>query len=183
MNIVKIVNVCKKAKRLDLYSRGDMQWISDGFAIFPLLGAPKFSVDSIRATYDLPDSVEIREHGELPRMYCFDDICASENQIFYEKIQVCPSGHDLLALRTQRGVTFIQRKYVEPVDDGAPAIGIYERITEAGQLYIVIKRGLLLEAVIMPMTRVIQKDWLEDLRELVSMLSATYAEEGNNETY
>ncbi len=181
MNITKIVNICKKTKRLDLYQIGDIQWIGDGFAMYPLLGAPRFTAESIRATYDLPDSVTIRENQPVPRVLCFDDICISENQVFYEKIQICPGGSDLLSLRTQRGVTFIQRKYVDPVDDGAPAIGIYERINDAGTLYIVIKRGLMLEAVIMPVVRVIKKDWLSDLQELVTAMLQTYKEEEQND--
>lgn len=175
MNIMEIVNLCKKQKMLYLHGEeGGTQWISDGFAIYPLLGAPHFTEDSIRATYNLPANVKVKAEPGLPFGLDFRDVVSAENQVFFEKIQLSPGNANLVSLRTKAGVTYIDRRYLTPVDDGAPAIGIYERITRSGQLYIAVKRGMMVEALIMPVVNVIKEDWLEDLKELLGVLQTTF---------
>ncbi len=182
MNIMEIVNLCKKQKRLYLHGEeGGTQWISDGCAVYPLLGAPFFTEDSIRATYHLPFNVKVTVDPRLPRMLDFRDICETENRVFFEKIQLAPGNSDLVSLRTQAGVTYIDRRYLAPVDDGDNAIGIYERVMRDGKVYIAVKRGMMLEALILPVANVIKKEWLEDLKELLSVLQATYNERGEQE--
>lgn len=182
MNITAIINHCKKQKRLFLYGTEEgRQWIGDGCGVYPLLGAPLFTEDSIRAAYHLPSNVKIKADPNLPRSLDFRDICETENRVFFEKIQLDPSGNDLVSLRTQAGVTFIDRRYLTPVDDGDIAIGIYERIMQDGKIHIAVKRGMMVEALILPVVNVIKKDWLEDLKELLSVLQTTYNEEGEQE--
>jgi hypothetical protein len=80
----------------------------------------------------------------------------------------------LTSVRTQAGVTFFASKYLKPLETGENgSCDLYERITSTGQVYIVAKQGMMLEAVILPMTNVIKPDWLEDLCELTDMLKRT----------
>ena len=176
MNYQKIMGIFKKKGLITVYTAKDRQWISDGYAVYPLLQMPKMNEQSIRAIFDIADSVHIIEKAELPATVCFDDIDVTENAIFLEEIQLQPSGLDTVSFRTQAGVTFIERKYLSPIkgvnDDGS--IGIYERVNqETGNVYIVVKRGILLEAIIQPV-KVLTKDWVEDLNELTAAIRQTF---------
>lgn len=174
INIKKVIDICVKGKQLNLFNVGSRQWVSDGFAAYPLLGMPAFTESTIRATYSIPDNVRVKEMGEQPWVYSFEDVERSENQVFFEKIQLQIGTEPLTSVRTQAGVAFFASKYLKPLEDGENgSSGLYERINEAGQVYIVSKQGMMLEAVIVPMTNVVKPDWLEDLRELVGVLAST----------
>ena len=177
MNINKLIKLFKKGSKIVLYNDKDVQWISDGHAVYPLWRFPRFDELSFAQAYGLTDGVTVEVREGLPAAYDFSDISKAENQVFYEKIQL-PIGGDtkVVSLFTQAGVTFVNKNYLDPIEDDG-YIGLYERLTTSGQLYIVVKRGMMLEAVIMPMVKVIHKDYLDDLQELVSRLIDTYNEE------
>lgn len=179
MNYQKIIGTFKKKGLITVYTAKDRQWISDGYAVYPLLQMPKMNEQSIRAIFDIADSVHIVEKAELPATICFDDIDVTENAIFQEEIQLQPSGLDTVSFRTQAGVTFIDSRYLDPIggvyNDGN--VGIYERVnTETGKVYIVVKRGMMLEAVISPL-QVLAADWVDELTELAAAIRNTYNEE------
>ena len=179
VNIQKVIDLCKKQKRLLLLrdpSDGS-QWISDGGAMYPLLGAPLLSEDSIRALYSLPDNVKV-ETDELPTIYNYTDTSRYEKPVFYEKIQLRPCGEAVITLRTGDGVAFIHEKYLkvlEAGENGEPML--FERIDDLGRTYIVAKQGLFLEAVIPPIRNLLKADWLDDLQNLVAVLRQTFEKE------
>ena len=179
MNYSKIMSLCKKKKIVYLYTVSDRQWVSDGAAIYPLLNMPQLNAQSLRAVYDMSESVQVVERDELPEGLFFGDVDVAENQIFREKIQLHPHGLDAVSFRTQAGVTFIDPKYLSPITgmetDGN--VCVYERVTkDTGMVYIAVKRGMLLEAIILPM-QVLARDWVEDLTELVTAIRLTYNRE------
>lgn len=174
VNIKKVIELCIKEKRLILFNGGDRQWVSCGFAVYPMLNMPHFNETSIRATYSIPDTVKVEEVEGMPEAYSFADIDQRENQVFFERIQLQPAAEQLVSLRTQAGVTFVQAKSLKPIEEGeSGSYGLYERITDSGQIYIAVKQGLLLDAVILPVINTVKPDWLADLRELVRVLEST----------
>lgn len=177
MNINKLIKLFKKKGKIILFNDKDVQWISDGAAVYPLWRFPRFDEQSFTSAYGLTEGVTVEVREGLPEKYDFSDISRVENQVFYEKIQLPISGgNKVVSLFTQAGVTFVDRTYLDPIEDDG-YMGLYERLTSSGELYIVVKRGMMLEAVIMPMKNVIHKDYLDDLQELVSRLIDTYNEE------
>ncbi len=179
MNYQKIMNLCKKRKFMTLYTDGGRQWVSDGNALYPLLGMPLLDAQSIRAIYDMPEGMQILETQEMPEGIYLGDVDWCENQIFREKIQLQPNGLDVIGYRTQAGVTFAEEKYLSPITgigtDGN--VCVYERVSkETGKIYIVVKRGMLLEAVIQPV-QILTKDWVEDLAEITAAIRVTYNRE------
>ena len=178
INNQKIIELCKKEKRMVLYSYGQMQWIGVGGAAYPLLKVPHLDEDTVRAVYSLPDGITVEEKEGLPSHLSFMDEDRAERPVFMEKIQLNPSPDRLLILRTSEGVCFIKEQYLKPLEEGENgSADLYERRSTSGQIYIVAKQGMMLEAVIMPVVNVIKEDWLNDLQNLIGALRQTFEKE------
>ncbi len=178
INNQKIVEMCKKQKRLILLWDGaDAQWISDGYALYPLLGVPLLTEESVRALYAIPENVKV-EVEDLPRRYNYDNAEREEYPVFYEKIQIQPAGEAVHSLRTRSGVVFIAQKALKVLDSGENGdCTLYERVDGEGNVYIVAKQGMMLEAVIPPLQNVLKADWLDDLQNLAVALRQTFEKE------
>ena len=181
MEIRKIMNIFKKKTKISLFCGHGVQWITDGVAVYPLWKLPLFDDQSLAAAYDLPGSVKVELSDHAPTICDLSDAVAGERQVFCEKIQLQPyGGTKLLSLFTSKGVSFIDKQYLDPIEDDG-YISLYERLTKDGKVYIVVKRGMMLEAVIMPVVRVLTPDFLDDLQELTSRLISTYNAEKEEE--
>ncbi len=178
INYQKVIELCKKDGNLILYEDGDMQWISDGYACWPLLKMPHMNEEAVRAVYSLSAKVKVEERGALPIHLCFADVVRQEQPVFYEKIQMQPIGMPLVSLRTSAGVTFIEQKYIKPLEPGENGdCMLYERTDGRGNVYIVAKQGLMVEAIILPRQGVLRADWLDDLQSLLVALRQTFEKE------
>ena len=188
INNQKIIDLCKKEKGMVLYSYGQMQWIGVGGAAYPLLKVPHLDEDTVKAIYSLPDGMTVQEAEGLPPHLSFANEDRAErpvfmekiqlNPLFMEKIQLNPSPDRLLTLRTSEGVCFIKEQYLKPLEEGENGTAdLYERRSTSGQIYIVAKQGMMLEAVIMPVVNVIKEDWLDDLQNLLGALRQTFEKE------
>lgn len=181
INNQKIIDLCKKEKRMVLYSAGVIQWIGVSGAVYPLLKVPQLDEDALRAIYSLPAGVTVEENFALPEHLSFADTVREEKPVFMEKIQLNPSPDRLLTLRTSEGVCFIKEQYLKPLEEGENgSADLYERRSTSGQIYIVAKQGMMIEAVIMPVVNVIKEDWLDDLQNLIAALRQTFEKEREN---
>lgn len=179
INIQKIVGMCKKQKRLDLLLDPDtmQQWISDGYAMYPLLGLPLLTEENIRAMYALPEGVRV-EVKDMHGDFSAADVETHEKPVFYEKIQLQSCMESVITLRTSRGVVFIRGKHLRPLEAGENGeTQLYERVSHSGNLYIAAKQGMMLEAIIMPMQNVLRADWLDDMQRLIGDLRQTFERE------
>ena len=178
INNQKIIDLCKKEKRMVLYTYGQMQWIGVGGAAYPLLKVPHLDEGTVKAIYSLPDDMTVEEKEGLPPHLSFANEDRAERPVFMEKIQLNPSPERLLTLRTSEGVCFIKERYLKPLEEGENgSADLYERRSTSGQIYIVAKQGMMLEAVIMPVVNVIKEDWLDDLQNLLGALRQTFEKE------
>lgn len=178
INNQKVIDLCKKEKRMVLYSGGRMQWVGVGGAAYPLLKVPYLDANTVRAVYSLPDGMTVEEKEGLPPHLSFADEERAERPVFMEKIQLNPLADRLLTLRTSEGVCFIKEQYLKPLEEGENgSADLYERRSTSGQIYIVAKQGMMLEAVIMPVVNVIKEDWLDDLQNLIGALRQTFEKE------
>lgn len=57
-----------------------------------------------------------------------------------------------MPVRTSRGLRFYNPDYLKPLKDLQNTLEIYERHTESGMLYFAVKSGMLLQAIVLPMT-------------------------------
>ena len=102
INNQKIIDLCKKEKRMVLYSYGQMQWIGVGGAAYPLLKVPHLDEDTVKAIYSLPDGMTVQEKEGLPPHLSFANEDRAEHPVFMEKIQLNPSPDRLLTLCGRR---------------------------------------------------------------------------------
>ena len=151
MEIKKIINLCKKSGALRIYENEGVQWISDGYALYPLFGLPLFDEESICAAYDISakkaEKMHITFDLNLPANFDFRDDTAEETQ--------CKRGSPifggLIPITTSHGIEFIQSKYLLPfADHDDNMLYIFERTTAAGATYFAIKDGLMLAGLVMP---------------------------------
>lgn len=180
INNQKIIDLAKKEKRLTIYPGPDgSQWVGVAGAIYPLLGVPVMSEDTIRAVYALPAAVKIEEADHLPAELSFEETVQGEQPAFYEKIQIQPISTPLISLHCQQAVVFIEAAALKPLEPGANGdCALYERADRYGRPYIVAKQGMMLEGVIRTRPDVLRADWLEDLQNLVGSLRQSFEQEG-----
>ena len=151
MEVKKIINFCKKSGHLYLFDTDCEQWISDGYAFFPLFNLPRFDEESILKTYDIPEKkaekMHIQHDAHLPISYNFENETADEMQ--------CEIGGEIFgnatAITTSQGMMFINSKYLTPFADATDdMLYIFERKRADGQTYFAVKIGLWLVALVMP---------------------------------
>jgi len=145
------------------------QWLGDGRSAYPLVGLPVMDVENICAMFDITEKKReklIMRQMDAPDTMNWEDTDPLERQIGDPKLCVRYDGRDLLPLETTAGITFIQEKYLLPLD-GLEYMRLYERRGTDGGLYIVAKIGMILQAVIMPMD-LPDKNFMELLNDLTS---------------
>ena len=154
MIIKKIIDICKAANTLYVYEDGKgVQWLSDGSAIYPLHGIPRFEdADEICRTFDISekkkDKMCFRWNGTMPSGLDFSD--------YSQKEEICNRAPVDLRDGTipffgAEKMLFMQAKYIGPIMDAEEGmLEVYERRNEAGKNYFAVKSGLMLKAIIMP---------------------------------
>lgn len=174
MKFKVIGNICKKKKTAIIFDRVTVnsagmevcqQYISDGSAIYPVIGLPYINEETLLTMWDIPekqrDSWTVRT---LPVPDCIDfrDTIAADSQVRETDFVLYQNQSKLRAIATSRGIVFIDLGYLAPLVDSFDVMQMYERINDAGQLYIVVTAGLWLQAIIFPY-KLIDKDFIEKL--------------------
>ncbi len=169
MKIQKIQQLCKSAKRIVLYNDEDqgIQWISDGYCVFPLFNLPKLDEQSVYTLFDIPEDkrgkIYYSEEDELPRSLCYEDFYEGENVVKPEQFGIVAYGRSLEVIRGAEGATLYDKKYLSVFDDD---VMLFERLRSNGSPYIVAKEGMFVAGVIMPFEPNIQlKEWLVNVSE------------------
>lgn len=165
MKLKKVTSLCGKSKCYRLYDRIDSageitQWLGDGYAIYPLNGLPILDEESLCAVFDISekqrDNIIIRRE-EIPPATNADHTDPAERVLSDDDFSIIYGGTELKPLKTRNGITFIQSKYLSPLEDVLEVVQLYERVTPDGLSYIVAKTGLLIAAVIFPYSVVNEK--------------------------
>lgn len=179
MKIKKIIKLCKDAYQLILYVDPvrNMQWLSDGHAIYPLQGCPMFEEDSFCNTYEINDTqrnkIVFRINEELPGCYNFGDNDNLETVAERLPLAVCYSSYNSVALKTEHGVEFINAKHLMPFADyDSKDLSFSLRHTESGQPYFAVKNGFMLIGIIEPI-KMIDKIFLEELKAFEKQVEIT----------
>lgn len=165
MKLKKVISLCGKSKCFRLYDRIDStgeitQWLGDGFAIYPLNGLPILDEESLCAVFDISEkqreNMTIRRVN-MPDTVNTDDTDPAERVLQDDDFSIFYGGTELQPLKTRNGITFIQRKYLAPLEDVLDMVQLYERVTPGGQSYVAAKTGLLIAAAIFPYSVVNEK--------------------------
>lgn len=174
MKFKVIGNICKKKKTAIIFNRVTVnsagmevcqQYISDGSAIYPVIGLPYINEETLLTMWDIPekqrDSWTVRTLS-VPDCIDFRDTIAADSQVRETDFVLYQNQSKLRAIATSRGIVFIDLGYLAPLVDSFDVMQMYERINDAGQLYIVVTAGLWLQAIIFPY-KLIDKDFIEKL--------------------
>ena len=154
MILKAISKLCKKRKRIALYTdrRGDCQWIGDGSSLYPLHGMPELDEETVFAVLDIPQDKResyIVSWEAWPEHIDGGDEADGERQLLDSPCGIVWKDMKLMPARTSRGLWFYNPDYLNPLRD-ADSFELYERETPDGRIYLAVKTGLLLRAIILP---------------------------------
>lgn len=151
MKFKKIINLCKKNGQIRLFDGETEQWISDGYAMYPLFNMPKFDEESICRACDITEKQAEKmliQHNEgLPSAFDYSDTSPNETQCEREEAIFGRT----IPIITSHGMEFINGNHLLPFEDADDdMLYIFERTQENGQTYFVVKQGFALVGIIMP---------------------------------
>ena len=123
MLIKKLIGICKKSGIIMLCETdGKGQWLGTGAAMYPLFDLPEFDRHTICRTYDISEKqaekIIFRHEPELPESFCFSDIDESESLCDPIEMEITVKGQSVQPYMTSQGIAFIDRKYLQPLEDG-----------------------------------------------------------------
>lgn len=169
MKIKKIIDLCKRSKRLFLYDGGAEQWISDGCAMYPLFDLPQMDELTICRAYDIDDKqrekISFKYETSLPEFFDFsDDVDGEPSE--RGALSLFDGGRRIVPYTTSQGVVFIDERYLEPFYDGDTSLlELYERNRADGSIYFAVKKGFTLVGLVLPVD-VINDQFVERLEKL-----------------
>lgn len=191
MKIKSIFDICKKNQRIFLFEKRSTegsvseQWISDGSGTFLAEGFPYLDKDTLMAFFDVSE-VKREDwqvfHNDFPTTVSFDDASPEEKVIEAHNITIQHGKKTLQTLHTSEGITFIDTEYLKPISDIRDSIEFYERRTITGQLYIVAKAGMMIQAVIMPF-EYLNKTSIAQLEMLLNGCQEAYKKQSSKNFY
>ena len=165
MKLKKVISLCNQRKTFRLFDKisehGEIvQWLSDGFAAYPLNGLLILDEETLCAVFDISEkqlkNTSVRRLT-MPDVLNADDTDPAERVLNDDDFSIIYSGTELKPLKTRNGIIFIQQKYLAPLEDVLDVLQLYERVTPDGESYIAAKAGLLIAAVIFPYSVVNEK--------------------------
>ena len=174
MKFKVIGNICKKKKTAIIFNRVTVnsagmevhqQYISDGSVIYPVIGLPNIDEEILLNMWDIPekqrDSWAVNSLP-TPDFIDFRDTIAVDSQVKETDFVLYHNQSKLRAIETSRGIVFIDLGYLAPLADSFDVMQMYERISDDGQLYIVVTAGLWLQAIVFPY-KLIDEDFIKKL--------------------
>jgi len=157
MKIGRVAALCKKGKWATIYRRdigtGDPeQYIDVGGAIYYAGELPPMDKQSICAVMDVPENQRTGwtvQISPMPPGIDFSDTAPDETWAELEEIQIVKDGQILQPVTAAGGVLWVNAKYLKPIEDSEELL-LTVREMPNGMPYIVIKGGMLLVAVVLP---------------------------------
>ncbi len=157
MKIKKIAALCSQEGVFHLASKTDRegvvtQWLGDGGAFYPLLGAPVLDEAGLCTMFDITgkkrDSTIVR-CDEMSKRLNVDDLDPKDIRLAPEELSINYHGATIIPLRGTAGTLYIEEKYLEPLDDERKLLELYSR-TAHGKTYVVVKAGMMIRGIIGP---------------------------------
>lgn len=172
MKIRKVSALCKAEKTVQLVDahRTEEQWVGDGAALYPLRGLPTMSEGNILRMFDISpndsEKYQVRRVDDIDLPIDLSDIPDNgETKLPNPDICITYAGKDVMPLDASGKVLWIDPKYIDPVRKSGD-LELYERVDANGIPYIAVKAGMMLEAIIYPLS--IGDKMINRLKELGS---------------
>lgn len=178
MKLKKLGEILKKSKRAVIFQKQTesgfvVQYLSDGSGIYPCFGLPRLTKEGLLTILDIEKSKWDGWHvseKEIPEDICLSDTDDVEWNAFPTFYNIDLGNRVVTPLETElNGIVFLDIKYLTPLQD-TPGLQFFIRKSRGGELYIAVKNGVLLVAVIMPV-RVVCGAFLEKSREFMARIT------------
>ncbi|MGN0488057.1 MAG: hypothetical protein ACI4HO_02210 [Ruminococcus sp.] len=157
MKIKKIIDLCVKTGQIGIFNdeKNDVQWITNGVAIYPLEGLPHLSSGYICALYDINDKkvqkLKIHTYNEMPKGIDLSDTVENESPANILNVTIFADGFSYVPILTEQGQIFIDNKYLIPLTDYQMSdLQFYLRFDSSNRPMIAIKNGFLLVTQVYP---------------------------------
>jgi hypothetical protein len=158
MKLKKVGSFCSREKIFELMDQSDdsgvvVQWLGDGGGFYPMYGLPVLDEEGIYRMFDVSEKAQDKtyfHHGPISPALNVNDFAPGEVEAVDAGVTISHGGRVLLPLYYPGGILFIQTKYLEPVEDQAEYMKLYVRKMSNGSEYVVVKAGMLVTGVIMP---------------------------------
>lgn len=152
MKLSKIGALCKTVKRFMIYrNHKGLQWISDGYAIFPLRDMPPLGADNVFTIFDVPEEkrgkMMFDEREEMPPGINLSDTSEGEVALKYAPLAIRYRGAVLLPYFAGSHVIFVDEKYLSCFGDG---VELFARKSSENKYYVVVKKGFFIEGAMLP---------------------------------
>lgn len=166
MKLKSVQSIITSSKRVVLYNGDFEQWIGDGCAAYPLYGLPQLREINLKAFLDVTDEqYEKFKSEEQDADFIFDDNSDNESELSAMNITLNYRGIEVIPLKGKQQF-FIKLKYLKPFKN-TYLLRYFVRRDRSGQVYIAVKEGFTLRAVIIPESLVDE--------ELVDIMKSLYA--------
>lgn len=157
MKIKSIAAICKVRKRITLFTKfardgSVVQYIGDGIALYPISGLPPLDDKNVLIMFDVPEKQWddwFVECAEIPEGINPLDVDPEEKLVEKSELSLIYAGRTLKPLYAHQGLLLIENRYLAPIAD-LDKTEFYERRAIAGQPYIAVKSGMIVNAIIMP---------------------------------
>lgn len=153
MKMRKVIDLCKSSRMLRLYEHEGAQWISDGYALYPLWGMPTFTPDGLKSAYDITDEqwdkFTVTHNEGVPQNINTEDIDDGEVAAVRAPLWVHYAGMSLVPYKVSTGVAWVDAAYLTPFEK-TERLELYERRMPSGLLYFAAKVGFELVGILMP---------------------------------
>lgn len=185
MKIKKVVDICRREGVARIYEdTNDTQWLSNGYACYPLYEVPELSEDEFFTIFDFTNKQReetIFERAEFPeRLSTLDSypgelLCGklSPNIPFGSKM--------LIPFKTISGIKFLDSEYLAPFAGEINNIEVYERTSAKGEPYFAVKIGMCLRAIIIPFN-IVNQSFVDDIGKIYSLCKSALYNKAAEET-
>lgn len=178
MKTKKAIDLCKKTGVLNIYCDKDVQWISNGSAVYQLWGLPELDEISVCLAYDIDskkaEKMTIKRYPELPALNLEDNTPHEAQLEEYTTFGLRYGGKDLQALIAKDGAIFIDKAYLSPLSDiPYEDLFFFARKDTAGKIYIAVKQGLEIVAAIYP-EKVIEETFVAGINTFAQLCETTF---------
>lgn len=151
MKLSKIGALCRAVKRFIIYrTRRGEQWLSDGYAIFPLRDMPRLEPDNVFLIFDVPEEKRGKmlfdEKDELPCGLDLSEDTEDKFPLHPVPMAIGYRGAVLYPYFVGSRIIFIDKKSLDCFENG---IELFERKFTDGRSYIVVKKGFFIEGALM----------------------------------
>lgn len=170
MKIKKAFDICKKNKVISIFGneKGE-QWLSDGYAVYPIFGLPELNEDYICKLYDINDAQRDKIRFTISQtkpLIDVEDCSADETPAEMWDISIIYGGKVMLPISTAEGLMFIDRVYLNPfVDMPNETMALALRKDFKGTPYFAVKFGMIAYGFICAY-EIVDEDFVRQLKSL-----------------